>query len=116
MSESIIRPNARETVIPIIENGIILDKYLYVDVPWRGQILMYYWYNITEESRYDEMVDRTTLMYVYDEIAKYIDIPDTYIENDETVMIDKSSRDSIRSWISTCTYETAEILKQMELP
>jgi len=116
MPESVIRPSTRENVIPVIENGNTLDEYLYVDETWRGQVLMYYWYNITEEERYDDMVDRTTLMYVYDEIAKYIDIPDTYVENGDTITIDKNSRASIRSWISTCTSDIVEILKQMGKP
>lgn len=116
MSESTIRPSTRENVIPVIEDGTQLDEYLYVDVPWQGRIYMYYWYNITEESRYDDMMDRTTLMYVYDEIAEYIDIPDSYIENGETITIDKNSRDSLRAWISTCTTETVETLKQIGVP
>ena len=111
MSESTIRPNTRENVIPVTENGTAIDEYLYVDEIRNNQVLIYYWYNILDEERYDEMNDTTTLMYVYGEITKFIDIPDTYTSNNEIIQINKTSRDSIRAWVSTCIPETVEILK-----
>lgn len=111
MSESTIRPSTRENVIQVAENGTSLDEYLFVDAIRVNRVLIFYWYNITGEERYDEMSEITTLMYVYDEITKFIDIPDTYTVNNEVITIDKSSKDGIRNWITTCVSETVELLK-----
>jgi len=111
MSEATFRPNTRENVIQVTENGIPLDEYLYVDAIRKNRVFIFYWYNITEENRYNEMTDTTTLFYVYGEITKFIDIPDTYTVNDEVITINKKSRDSIRAWVYTYIPEIVEILK-----
>lgn len=111
MSEATFRPNTREYVIPVTQKGTMLDEYLYVDAIINNKVLIYYWYNIIEEERYDEVTDTTTLMYVYGEITKFLDILNTYAINNESISIDKTSRDSIRAWVSTVIPEIVEILK-----
>jgi len=111
MPESTIRPSIRDNVIQVSENGIPVDEYLFVDAIRVNRVLIFYWYNITDEERYNEMSEITTLMYVYDEITKFIDIPDSYTVNSTVITIDKSSKDSIRDWITTCISKTVELLK-----
>jgi len=111
MTESTIRPSTRDNVIQVPENGIPVDEYLFVDAIRKNRVFIFYWYNITEENRYNEMTDTTTLFYVYGEITKFIDMPDKYTVNDEIITINKKSRDSIRAWVYTCIPEIVEILK-----
>lgn len=111
MPESTIRPSTRDNVIQVTENVTPIDEYLYVDAIRVNRVLIFYWYNITEKERYDEMTNTTTLFYIYGEITKFIDMPDTYTVDNEIITINKKSRDSIRAWVYTCIPEIVEILK-----
>lgn len=91
-------------------DGTLLDEYLYVDIVIKGRARIYGRYNITTITQ--EQFGKTYTNYTYDEQIIYWTPPSTYIVNDETIILDITSRESVESYVASNSFEIMGYVKQ----
>ena len=93
-------------------DGILLDEYLYVDTVINGKVRIYGRYNISTVE--NVVFDKTYTDYTYDEGYLYWNPPNTYVVNNETIIVDIDSRESVESYVASNSFEIMGYIKQIK--